>query len=332
MAPKEPLKIAVIGGGHIAQQHLPVLRDLPEAALVSLVERQPQVLQETADRFAIPQRFSSHLELFERDRPDAVFVLVSVLQVAQVAADCIRAGVPTFMEKPPGLYTEQTRELAELARRHQTPTMVGVNRRFYSTLLKGRQQLLESGPIRSVAVEVHEDISRLRTDPRSAAKFPEEVVQRWSAANSVHGLDLLRFFGGDISRIETLHRTVEGPVPDCCTAVMEFAAGGVGRALMDWFAPGAYRFQVRSAGATLNGEHGFYTVQLQRRGAAEMVLERDELDQQYKAGFYRQDQAFLQSVRDGAKAPFPACDLEDAVKTMEMVDAVAGFQGPGSRL
>ena len=88
MANKDALKVAVIGGGHIAQQHLPVLRDLPEAALVFLVEKQPQTLQETADRFAIPRRFSSHLELLERDRLDAVFVLVSVLQVAAVAAAC----------------------------------------------------------------------------------------------------------------------------------------------------------------------------------------------------------------------------------------------------
>ena len=327
MANKDALKVAVIGGGHIAQQHLPVLRDLPEAALVSLVEKQPQTLQETADRFAIPRRFSSHLELLEHDRPDAVFVLVSVLQVAAVAAACIRAGVPTFMEKPPGLYTGQTRELAALVRRHQTPAMVGVNRRFYSTMLQGRQQLLANGPVRSVVVEVHEDISRLRSDPRSAAKFPEEVVRRWSAANSVHGLDMLRFFGGDVTSVETLHRTVEGPVPDCCTAVMEFEGGAVGRALMDWFAPGAYRFQVRSAGATLNCEHGFNTVQLQRRGAADISIERDELDRRYKAGFFRQDQAFLQSVKAGEKAPFPACDLEDALKTMELVDAVAGTSG-----
>ena len=108
---------------------------------------------------------------------------------------------------------------------------------------------------------------------------------------------------------------------------MEFDGGAVGRALMDWFAPGAYRFQVRSAGATLNCEHGFNTVQLQRRGAADISIERDELDRRYKAGFFRQDQAFLQSVKAGEKAPFPACDLEDALKTMELVDAVAGTSG-----
>ena len=112
MANKDALKVAVIGGGHIAQQHLPVLRDLPEAALVFLVEKQPQTLQETADRFAIPRRFSSHLELLERDRPDAVFVLVSVLQVAAVAAAIDNIGVPVDHL---GDSRGQLRELSELA-------------------------------------------------------------------------------------------------------------------------------------------------------------------------------------------------------------------------
>ena len=50
MAAKDALKIAVIGGGNIAQKHLPVLKDLAEAEVVSLVDANPQTLQESADR------------------------------------------------------------------------------------------------------------------------------------------------------------------------------------------------------------------------------------------------------------------------------------------
>ncbi len=78
MTKNSALKVAVIGGGNIAQQHLPVLKDLPEADVVALADANPKVLQESADRFAIPNRWSSHMELLEEDRPDAVFVLVSV--------------------------------------------------------------------------------------------------------------------------------------------------------------------------------------------------------------------------------------------------------------
>lgn len=320
MANREKLRVAVIGGGNIAQQHLPVLVDLPQVELIALVDTDEQTLRETADRFDIAQRLSDRFSLLEKDPPDAVFVLVSVLQVAEVAADFIGAGIATFLEKPPGLYTSQTRQLAQLARERETLAMVGVNRRFYSTLMRGRQMLLEEGPIRSVLVEAHEDLQRIR----QRSKFPDAVVQRWSAANGVHALDLLRFFGGDVARVEADHRVVEGPMPDCCTATIEFANGAVGRALMDWFAPGGHRFEVRGVGVTLTADPAYYTLRFQRRGEEEVLIECDEIDRRYKAGFYRQDETFVECVRRGESLPFPACSLDDAVETMELIDAVSG--------
>ncbi len=319
MSKDRALKVAVIGGGNIAQKHLEVLRDLSEAALTTLVDTHPRTLEETADRFGIPERRRSHTDLLAGKRPDAVFVLVSVLKVAEVASDLLRAGIPTFLEKPPGLYTAQTQRLADLARSHHTLAMVGVNRRFYSSLLKGREALLSSGPIRSVTVEAHEDVRRVRENP----KFPDEVLRRWSAANGIHALDLLRYFGGEVSDVHATHATVEGPMPDCCSALLRFESGASGRAVMDWFAPGRHRVEARGVGiafsALVDGE-----AILWRRGEKPQVVTRDEIDLRYKAGFYRQDRTFLEWVRDGGDLPFPGCSLDDAVKTMEMIDAISG--------
>lgn len=319
MVKKRALEIAVIGAGNIAQQHLAVLKDLPEAAVTTLVDSNPQAVEETAQRFGIPRRLEAHHTLIDQRPPDAVFVLVSVLQMAEVAADFLRAGIPTFLEKPPGLYTDQTRDLARLAEEHHVPAMVGVNRRFYSTLLTGRERLLAEGPIRSVTVEAHEDLQRIRDD----AKFPEEVMRRWSAANGIHALDQLRFFGGHVTEITASRETVEGPMPDCCTATLRFEGGAVGRALMDWFAPGSHRVEARSVGATFTSTIG-HEAYIRYRGGHREQLELDELDRQYKPGFWRQDQTFLRWVLDGGELPFPACSLEDAVGTMEMIDAIVG--------
>ena len=323
------LNIAVVGAGNIAQQHLKVLTDLREGRVTTLVDNNPRVLEETGARFGVSNRLSSYEDLLEGDRPDAVFVLVSVLQVAPVAADFIRSGIPTFLEKPPGLYTSQTRALADLARAVGTPAMVGVNRRFYSTLLKGRELLLESGPVQSVTVDAHEDIRRVRENP----KFPEEVMKRWSAANGIHALDLLRFFGGDVASVRTMHRTVEGPMPDCCSALLTFAGGAVGRASMDLFAPGGHRVEVRGGGVAFTSDLG-RAATWRRRGGEPENVEGDDIDRRYKPGFYQQDRTFLTWVRDGGALPFPACSLDDAVKTMELIDAISGnssFNPPSRR-
>lgn len=313
------LNVAVIGAGHIAQQHLPVLTALSECNLVSLVDTNADTLAASADRFDIPNRYASIDKLLDQNRPDAVFVLVSVIRVADVVIEMLNARIPTFMEKPPGLYARQTRALANLARETGTPAMVGVNRRFYSTLLEGREKLLQVGPVRSVTVDAHEDISRLDRE-----KFPREVVNRWSAANGIHALDLLRFFAGDVATVYSEQHTVENTMPDCISATIEFENGARGRVAVDWFGPGDHRFEVRTTGATLSSNRGYGTVILQRRGSEPEEISLNALDCDYKAGFYRQDQTFLRSIIDDASFPNPACTLDDAVKTMELIDAICG--------
>ncbi len=319
-ADQENLRVAVVGAGHIAQKHLEVLKDLPHVEISALVDSNAPALQETGDRFGVETRLASYQGLLESNPPDAAFVLVSVLAVADVAADFIKAGVPTFLEKPPGIHTSQTRRLAELAKENGVTTMVGVNRRFYSNAIRGREMLLEAGPIQTVTLEAHEDLARILPRP----KFPPEVVQRWGVANGIHALDMLRFFGGDVSNIVAVQRTFEGPMPDACAAILEFEEGALGRAAMDWTGPGGHRFEVRSPGLVLASNTGYSQLTLRRREQDDLTLGFDELDTQYKPGFFRQNSTFIQSVRTGEPLPFPACDLEDAVKTMEMIDSIAG--------
>ena len=322
----EALKIAVVGAGNIAQKHLEVLSDLPGVELTFLVDADKGVLNETGDRFGISGRRTDYRELLENEaaRPDAVFVLVSVLAVADVASEFIRAKIPSFIEKPPGLHAHQTRKMAELAEERGTLAMVGVNRRFYSTHIAGRERLLEKGPIRSVSVEAHEDIGRVRVNP----KFPEEVMRHWSAANGIHALDMLRFFGGDVSGISSAQHTVQGPMPDCCAAILEFENGALGRALLDYIAPGGHRVEARSEGATFLSDFR-REAQIRYSDGSSVTLEFDKWDEKYKPGFYGQAAAFATAVREGTPLSFPACTLQDALKSMEMVEAIAGTGGAG---
>jgi predicted dehydrogenase len=48
VAGKDTLRVAVVGGGNIAQHHLRVLRDLPGMEVVALADADPQVLRESA--------------------------------------------------------------------------------------------------------------------------------------------------------------------------------------------------------------------------------------------------------------------------------------------
>jgi predicted dehydrogenase len=326
------LRIAVIGAGNIAQSHLAVLTNHPECEVAVLCDRDPQILATTGDRFGIAERLSDPEALLGRDDLDAVYVLVSVLHVSAVAGTFIAAGIPTFLEKPPGIYSSDTAHLAELQQRHGTIAMVGLNRRFYVTQLEARRRLLDLGPVATVTVDAHEDLTRV-----SRAKFPPLVLQRWAYANGIHALDLLRFFGGDVAEVHAFRHPVgrsgiqqggqpgEADQPDSISAVLRFANGAAGRAAVDWFAPGQHRYEVRTVGAVVTSSPVVGRTVLRVRGQEEAVLEPDDDDRRYKAGFWKQAGAFLSGVRQGKQPSWPAPDLADAHKSMVMIDQIFQF-------
>lgn len=319
------LRVAVIGAGNIARQHLQVLTAHPDCQVVLLCELDPVTRAETANRFGIPEQVDAAKAVVQRDDIDAVFVLVSVTAMAAVATEFLRAGLPTFLEKPPGLYSTDTARLAELAERRGVMAMVGLNRRFYASHLEVRQRLLHLGPLATVTVEAHEDLARLpeKWKATRGSEIPVVVLRRWAIANGIHALDLLRFFGGEVAEVHSpVQARFEQGFPDAHTAIMRFASGAQGRALMDWMAPGSHRFELRGVGVRATSQPGFGTTMLVQRGEAEVRLEPDADDQTFKPGFWKQDSSFLESVRRGEMPQFPAPTLADAHRTMVLIEQI----------
>src|SRR5262245_46492184 len=102
------LRVAVVGAGNIAQQHLPVLTNHPDCRVALLCDLDAATRARTAARFGIGEQAETVEQALARDDIDAVFVLVSVLHVARVAGAAIAAGMPTLLEKPPGVYSSET--------------------------------------------------------------------------------------------------------------------------------------------------------------------------------------------------------------------------------
>jgi hypothetical protein len=61
---------------------------------------------------------------------------------------------------------------------------------------------------------------------------------------------------------------------------------------------------------------------LLQRGEVEVRLKPDADDLKFKPGFWKQDSAFLESVRHGAMPQFPAATLVDAHRTMVLIEQI----------
>jgi predicted dehydrogenase len=330
MPTPRPVRCALIGTKNIAAQHIPVLQALPEAEVAALCDIDSEAVGEMSRRFGVEQTFTSVDDLQAWGEFDAVYVLVSVLAVAKVAERFIRAGTPTFLEKPPGLYSSDTERLAQAVRETGTTAMVGLNRRFYTCLQAGREALLDTGDV--VSVTVHAD--EAAGDKWFGEKFPPEVSMRWAYANSIHALDLLRYLGGDVKKVTSVVQQRRLPKPDSFSALLEYESGAVGRAIADHFGPkgNGHSYEARTATAVLTSSAGpspgdrMSSCVLERSGREPVKFRLTGLDQRLKPGFPGESRAFLRAVQAGEPVSFPAPTLDDAVLTMKMIDEITGAE------
>jgi predicted dehydrogenase len=272
--------------------------------------------EQVADIFQINQVYDSVDGLTEKCVPDAIMVLVSANQIFEVTEKLIPIGIPFFVEKPPGLVPDQTRTLAELADRHGTKNMVGYNRRYYSSFHQGLRIIEQHGGLLGLAVEGHERFWNV-----AGGDLPEEIRANWIYCNSTHTVDLLRFFGGEIRSISPHSKGLREINGDQFVASMQFELGALGTYTSHWYSPGGWSATLFGDGVTVKFkplETGIWI----DNDLKEHEIVPDNVDVEFKPGFYSQMEGFINLVKTHILKS-PGMDLVEALKTMELAQKVA---------
>ena len=121
------VRLGVIGAGNITQEHLKVIAAMNGVKAAGITSRTLSKAKALANSFQIDQVCDSVAALVER-APDGIMVLVSSNQIYDVTLALIPEGIPLFIEKPPGLYPEQTKTLVELVKKYGTQTNTLINK------------------------------------------------------------------------------------------------------------------------------------------------------------------------------------------------------------
>lgn len=116
-----PLKVAVIGLGHLGKVHARIYGELPEAELIGVCDLDPKAA-EKAKELNIPF-FSDSKELL--GKVDAVSIATPTSSHYTVAKDFLNAGIHTLIEKPITLKLEEADELIALAKEKNCALQVG---------------------------------------------------------------------------------------------------------------------------------------------------------------------------------------------------------------
>ncbi len=232
-----PKRIAIIGLGDIAgKAYLPVLASRPGIELL-LHSRSSETVRAHRDQYRLP-RGTTQLEELLAWGPEAAFVLTPSPSHFAIARTLLEGGVDVFVEKPLTLHASETRSLADLADARGRVLMVGFNRRF-APLHQQLKALWGDRPIGLCTLEKH----------RAEASHPNLYSNYID--DTVHLIDLLRFFCGDADALHTETQMRGGRLVGAVSAA-SLPGGGFGYVLTGLQAGGwMERYTLHGGGATL---------------------------------------------------------------------------------
>lgn len=126
-----PLRLAIIGTGHLGRIHARLAAGLPEFELTAVVdpsaEARAAVAKENGTR-AVADHCSLIGEI------DAAIVATPTATHHEIASELLRAGIPVLVEKPLAPTLEQANDLVQLARKQGLILQVGHVERFNPAL------------------------------------------------------------------------------------------------------------------------------------------------------------------------------------------------------
>jgi predicted dehydrogenase len=203
-----PLRVAVVGVGHLGKHHARILASLPDVELVAVADTN----RARAEEIAAAHRTRA---LFEaRDlagQVDAVTVAVPTELHLEVARPFLQAGIPVLVEKPMARSLAEADEMITLARASNAPLAVGHTERFNPAVERARPLLHDPR-----FIEVH----RLGAFPQRSLDI--DVVFDLM----IHDLDVvLSLVRAEVSSIEAVGVPVLTGRVDIANARLRFANG-----------------------------------------------------------------------------------------------------------
>ena len=207
---EKPLRIGVLGAGHLGRIHVQQLRELPQFELVGVYDPHAEKSARLHEEFQVPV-LGGIAELIAA--VDAVDVVTPTLAHHACAMQALDAGKHVFIEKPIAHTLDEARQMVAREAETGLKVQVGHVERFNPAFLAARAALRTP-----MFIETH----RLaQFDPRGT---DVSVVLDLM----IHDLDIvLHVVKSEVARISASGVAVVSDTPDIANARIEFANGCV---------------------------------------------------------------------------------------------------------
>ncbi|RME84024.1 MAG: gfo/Idh/MocA family oxidoreductase [Planctomycetota bacterium] len=204
----EPLKIAVIGVGHLGKEHARVLKSLENAYLAAIVDTNPEQGRIIQEKVEVP------LYLDYKELPkdiQAVSIATPTIYHFEIAKYFLERDVHVMIEKPMTTNAQEARELVEIAQKRNLKIQVGHIERF-NPALQGLLKYIENPRF----IQAH------RLSPYSFRSTDVSVIHDLM----IHDIDIvLELAKSEVEEVEALGLPVLSSQEDLANVRLKFANG-----------------------------------------------------------------------------------------------------------
>jgi predicted dehydrogenase len=240
-------------GGHSFRNVLPSLQYAP-VDLRAVCDLKLDRAQAYAKIFGAPEAYSDYHEMLAKEKPTAAFIVTDhkpdddgLVKATAIAADCLRAGVNVWMEKPTAASIAEIRELMRLSEESGAILVTGMNKIFMPSIQKAKEIIStpEFGKVTSVYARYPLGL------PDADGRRTQDLEMTMGFRDHVYHVGaVMNYLGGRISRMSYEWEAINHST----VASVRFESGAIGSI---YFAAGSGaaspldRFEVIGEGGNL---------------------------------------------------------------------------------
>ena len=334
MSDDKNVSIGVIGIGSMAVNvHLPCLFETPGVKVCSLCDVIYEKAEKTAAKYMIPGVYNDYRQMIKNEKLDAVFILVQPDQTFRITVDCIKKGLDVFIEKPPGITTFQAKTIAEYSKKYNRIVQVGFNRR-YIPIVQNVVDIMK----RTTVINQVEGCFFKNGDASFYDGCADALV-----CDTIHAIDLVRSIAaGSPKEVASIKSCMNSSIINSWNSLILFDNQITGIIKANYQTGGrVHNFEIHGpeASAYINlgfgcfeceakilyfGGKGTHSISANGSGEYEVCRIGSEDIKNGKSyrfyGFLDSCMAFVKAVRERNQ---PLTNIDDAIKTMELVDLIA---------
>jgi predicted dehydrogenase len=205
---------------------IPALAQLRKSKLISVYSSSPERAKEVAEKFGLAHHFSSYQD-FLNSGIDAVYIASANHNHYNQVIKAAEAGKNILCEKPLALNSTEADEMIKACEKNKVHLAVNYVYRFHPLVLKAKELLAAEMIGKLVSINLNFNID---LPPGTNFRYNKESGGGSLKDIGTHMIDLLRFFGGDITAIKGVVDNIiyKSNVDDFAAAIVKFIESGYG--------------------------------------------------------------------------------------------------------